>query len=60
MTQKAVAEGEFRDRLDTRQFAFDFQSIGLGINFAHRLLNDPQALSRARNAMDRLIQSAKR
>jgi AcrR family transcriptional regulator len=60
MTQKAVAEGEFRDRLDTRQFAFDFQSIGLGFNFAHRLLNDPQALSRARNAMDRLIQSAKR
>jgi AcrR family transcriptional regulator len=60
MAQKAVAEGRFRDRLDTRQFAFEFHSIGLGFNFSRRLLDDPQALSRARNALDHLIEAAKR
>jgi AcrR family transcriptional regulator len=60
MAQKAVAEGVFRDGLDTRQFAFEFQGIGLGYNFARRLLNDPRARNRAQTAVDRLIQSAKR
>jgi AcrR family transcriptional regulator len=60
MAQKAVAEGVFRDGLDTRQFAFEFQGIGLGFNFAQRLLNDPHARNRAKSALDRLIQSARR
>jgi AcrR family transcriptional regulator len=59
MAQKAVAEGAFRDRLDTRQFAFEFHGIGLGFNFARRLLNDPQARARAHKAIDRLVRSAK-
>jgi AcrR family transcriptional regulator len=59
MTQKAVSEGKFRAGLDTRQLAFEFQSIGLGFNFAFRLLDDPQAPARARAAFDSLIQKAK-
>jgi len=59
MAQKAVAEGRFRDGLDTRQFAFEFHGIGLAFNFARRLLNDPNALQRAKNACDRLIESAR-
>ncbi len=58
--QKAVAEGVFRDGLDTRQFAFEFQGIGLGYNFARRLLNDSNARNRAQLAFTRLIQSVKR
>jgi AcrR family transcriptional regulator len=59
MAQKAVADGVFRDRLDTKQFAFEFHSIGLGFNFARRLLRDARARTRAQSALDRLIQSAK-
>ncbi len=59
MAQKAVSEGVFREGLDTRQFAFEFQGIGLAYNFARRLLEDPNALERARRAVDRLINSAR-
>jgi len=59
MAQKAVAEGVFRDGLDTRQFAFEYQGIGLAYNFARRLLNDPRARNRALEALDRLIRSAR-
>ena len=59
MAQKAVAEGNFRAGLDTRQFAFELHSIGLGFNFSLRLLQDPDALKRARAAFNSLIQKAK-
>ena len=59
MAQKAVSESIFRAGLDTRQFAFEFQSIGLGLNFSLRLLRDPAALSRSQVAFDSLIQKAK-
>lgn len=59
MAQKAVAEAVFRDGLDTRQFAFEFHGIGLAFNFARRLLHDPQARTRAKSALDRLIRAAK-
>ena len=59
MVQKAVSEGTFQVGLDTGQFAFEFHSIGLGFNFAHRLLDDPKALERAQTAFNRLIQQAK-
>jgi len=60
MAQKAVADGVLRDGLDTRQFAFEFQGIGLGYNFARRLLNDVHARNRAQSAFTRLLQSVKR
>ncbi len=59
MAQKAVSEGAFQTGLDTRQFAFEFHSIGLGFNFSLRLLDDPNALGRARHAFNSLIQRAK-
>lgn len=59
MAQKAVSEGNFQAGLDTRQIAFEFHSIGLGFNFAFRLLQDPDALERARTAFNSLIQKAK-
>ena len=59
MAQKAVSESVFRAGLDTRQFAFEFHSIGLGLNFSLRLLRDPDALNRSHVAFDSLIQKAK-
>ena len=59
MAQKAVSESIFRAGLDTRQFAFEFHSIGLGLNFSLRLLRDPDALSRSQVTFDSLIQKAK-
>ncbi len=60
MCQKAVAEGNFREGLDTRQFAFEFHSLGLGFNFARRLFSDSKALTPANTALDQLIVAAKR
>lgn len=60
MSQKAVAEGNFREGLNTRQFAFEFHSIGLGFNFARRLFSDSKALTHANVALDHLIDTAKR
>ena len=60
MCQKAVAEGNFREGLNTRQFAFEFHSLGLGFNFTRRLLNDPEAMQHAKTALDGLIRTAKR
>lgn len=60
MCQKAVAEGNFREGLDTRQFASEFHGIGLGFNFARRLLAEPKALTHANTALDKLIDAAKR
>jgi AcrR family transcriptional regulator len=58
MAAKAVAEGAFDRHLDTRQFAFQFNNLGLGFNFAHRLLDDPEARRRAERAFDQLLLSA--
>ena len=52
---RAVADGDLRADLDIEQFAFEFNSLGLGFNFAHRLLGDTAAATRARTALKRLI-----
>jgi AcrR family transcriptional regulator len=52
---RAVADGDLRKDLDIEQFAFEFNSIGLGFNFAHRLLGDVGAAARARTALERLV-----
>lgn len=59
MAAKAVADGELRADLDVAQFAFEFNNIGLGLNFAHRLLDDPTAHRRAATAFRHLIAAAK-
>jgi len=59
MCQKAVSEGNFHEGLDTRQFASEFHSIGLGFNLARYLMKDDNALQYAYTALDRLIRSVK-
>jgi AcrR family transcriptional regulator len=58
MATKAVAQGQFRHDLDVAQFAFQFHSIGLGFNFAYRLLDDAGAQHRAQMAFEQLIAAA--
>jgi AcrR family transcriptional regulator len=59
MAAKAIDQKQFRRDVDVTQFAFDFNSIGLGFNFAYRLLDDAAAARRARRAFERLVASAK-
>ena len=59
MAQKAIEDGAFDPNLDVEQFAFEFNAIGLGLNYALRLHKDAQAKGRAEIAFERLIQSAK-
>ena len=59
MAQKAVSQGSLKIGLDTRQFAFEFHSIGLSLNFSLRLLNDQKAPERAYTAFSKLMQNAK-
>jgi AcrR family transcriptional regulator len=54
----AVEEGHFRRALDADQFAFDLYSILLGYNLARRLLRDPKAERRAREAFAALLKSS--
>jgi AcrR family transcriptional regulator len=57
---KAVEDREYRADLDVEQFAFEFNNIGLGFNFAYRLLDDARARQRAAHAFDALAASAAR
>ena len=57
---KRSLEQEFRADLDVEQFAFEFNNIGLGFNFAHRLLDDTRARQRAKSAFETLVASATR
>jgi AcrR family transcriptional regulator len=54
----AVEEGHFRKDLDVEQFAFDLLGIYLVFHHARRLLRDPKAARRARNAFARLLESS--
>jgi AcrR family transcriptional regulator len=56
---KAVADRDFRRDLDPAQFAFEFNNLGLGFNFAHRLLGDPSAKARTTRAFHSLIAAAR-
>lgn len=52
----AVEEGHFRKDLDTVQFAYEFISLLLGYHQLSRLLKDPKAERRLRNAFERLLE----
>ncbi|MBW2527853.1 MAG: TetR/AcrR family transcriptional regulator [Deltaproteobacteria bacterium] len=55
----AVEEGHFRSDLDTEQFAYELYGSFLAYHLYHRLLGDPRATIRVREAFERLIRSAK-
>lgn len=56
----SVEEGHFRADLDAEQFAFELSSIALGYHHAARLLNDPNALERARRSFEHLLARVRR
>ena len=58
IARKAIDGRELRADLDIEQFAFELNSIGLGFNFAHRLLADRSARARAARAFESLLASA--
>jgi AcrR family transcriptional regulator len=51
--------GAFRRDLDPAQLAFEFMGIGMSCHFQARLLRDPRALERAREAFERLVLDAR-
>jgi AcrR family transcriptional regulator len=54
----AVTEGDFRSDLDTEQLAFTLQGLMLGYHHAARLMHDPKALDRTRQALDQLLEAS--
>lgn len=51
----AVAEGHFRPDADPAQFAFDLYGVMLAFHLTHRLMGDPRAQSRVRDAFEHLV-----
>jgi AcrR family transcriptional regulator len=54
-----IAEGHFHRALDPDQFAFDLYSIMLGFHTYQKFLRAPASLERARESLERLIESAR-
>ena len=55
---QAITQGEFRRDLDPDLFVFQMIGIALGYQHMQKLMNDPEALSRAHAAFDRLLADA--
>jgi AcrR family transcriptional regulator len=54
-----VTEGQFSPEVDPRQFAQDLLGVMLAFHVANRLLADPEATTRARRALDVLLDAAR-
>ncbi|HEY7718699.1 MAG TPA: helix-turn-helix domain-containing protein, partial [Pedococcus sp.] len=59
VTQAAVDEGDFRDDLDPRQFAYELLSLTLGFQHLARLLDDDHARERAQDGFEALLDRAR-
>jgi AcrR family transcriptional regulator len=55
----AVEAGHFRPEVDGAQLAFDIYATMLAYNYWKRLLRDPDAETRARTTLDRLIRASR-
>jgi AcrR family transcriptional regulator len=55
----AVAEGEFREDLDTEQLAHDLYGVMLAHHHMTRLLHDPRSEERTRRAFEALVAAAR-
>jgi len=53
-----VSEGDFRDDLDTAQFAFSLQGLIYAFHHLSRLLKDPQAEEKLRAGFEELLAGA--
>jgi len=59
VARTGVVEGAFRSGLDGEQLAHDLYGVMLAYHHARRLLRDPRAGQRARNAFDALVGAAR-
>jgi AcrR family transcriptional regulator len=53
----AVDEGHFRPGSDTKQFAFELNSIMCGYHMSSRLLKDPEAENRSKQSFEKLLKA---
>jgi AcrR family transcriptional regulator len=51
----AIAEGDFSEKTDADQFAFEFNALALGYHHSSRLLEDERAEDRARMMFEALV-----
>ena len=58
--QLAKEEGHFRPDLDTEQFAFELDGVLLSYSHWKRLLRDPRAEARAREAFENVLVGSRR
>ena len=56
----AVAEGDFREDLDTEQFAYEVHGVMLADHHGSRLLRDAKTRERTRRAFDSLVAAVRR
>lgn len=58
VARTAIGEGDFDPDLDVEQFAFQLQGLIYAFHHTSRLLRDPDAIVRTRQALDQLIVAA--
>jgi hypothetical protein len=59
VARTGIAEGDFRPGLDGEQVAYELYGVMLAYHHARRLLRDPRAPQRARDAFDALVEAAR-
>ena len=53
--ESAIKCGDFRDNIDTAQFAFEIYSLILGFHYYSRMLEDKDTIEKQDKALDKLI-----
>jgi AcrR family transcriptional regulator len=59
VARTGITEGDFRPGLDGEQLAYELYGVMLAYHHARRLLRDPRAPQRARDAFDALVEAAR-
>jgi AcrR family transcriptional regulator len=59
VARTGIAESDFRPGLDGEQVAYELYGVMLAYHHARRLLRDPRAPQRARDAFDALVEAAR-
>jgi AcrR family transcriptional regulator len=59
VVRTGITEGHFRSDLDPEQMAHDLYGVMLAFHHASRLLGDPKAARRAKNAFEALVGAAR-
>jgi AcrR family transcriptional regulator len=57
--RRAVEAGHFRADLDPRQFAFEFTALGMSLQYAAKLVGDPDAERHARAGFEALLERSR-